>query len=173
VLMPALIFTTLLPVNFASDEPLRITAFAFLLAVTRRSSSRSRSSGCCVSIASRAARYGHSRVPEPGQLRPPGRAPRLRSARARGGDARACRAAWRRRTASRYRRRSFDDFAIAGTAEECADRIGTWRQRCPTSRGCESKLCRPSVRATCPSTVMWECRAVRIIAPCCTYKVPG
>jgi malate permease and related proteins len=33
VLMPALIFTSLLPVNFASDEPLRITAFAFLLAL--------------------------------------------------------------------------------------------------------------------------------------------
>ena len=33
VLMPAFIFTSLLPVNFASEEPLRITAFAFLLAV--------------------------------------------------------------------------------------------------------------------------------------------
>ena len=32
VLMPALIFTSLLPVDFTSEEPLRITAFAFLLA---------------------------------------------------------------------------------------------------------------------------------------------
>lgn len=33
VLMPAFIFTSLLPVDFRSEEPLRITAFAFLLAV--------------------------------------------------------------------------------------------------------------------------------------------
>jgi malate permease and related proteins len=33
VLMPAFIFTSLLPVNFRSEEPLRITAFAFLLAI--------------------------------------------------------------------------------------------------------------------------------------------
>lgn len=33
VLMPALIFTALLPVDFSSEEPLRITAFAFLLAI--------------------------------------------------------------------------------------------------------------------------------------------
>lgn len=33
VLMPAFIFTSLLPVDFLSEEPLRITAFAFLLAV--------------------------------------------------------------------------------------------------------------------------------------------
>lgn len=33
VLMPALIFMSLLPVDFTSEEPLRITAFAFLLAV--------------------------------------------------------------------------------------------------------------------------------------------
>ena len=33
VLMPAFIFTSLLPVDFRSEEPLRITAFAFLLAI--------------------------------------------------------------------------------------------------------------------------------------------
>ncbi|HKY52098.1 MAG TPA: AEC family transporter [Candidatus Limnocylindria bacterium] len=33
VLMPAFIFTSLLPVDFRSEEPLRITAFAFLLAL--------------------------------------------------------------------------------------------------------------------------------------------
>jgi hypothetical protein len=33
ILMPAFIFTSLLPVDFRSEEPLRITAFAFLLAV--------------------------------------------------------------------------------------------------------------------------------------------
>lgn len=32
-LMPAFIFTSLLPVDFRSEEPLRITAFAFLLAI--------------------------------------------------------------------------------------------------------------------------------------------
>ena len=33
VLMPSLIFTALLPVDFTSEEPVRITVFAFLLAV--------------------------------------------------------------------------------------------------------------------------------------------
>ena len=33
ILMPALIFQALLPVDFRSEEPLRVTAFAFLLAV--------------------------------------------------------------------------------------------------------------------------------------------
>lgn len=33
ILMPALIFQALLPIDFGSEEPLRITAFAFLLAV--------------------------------------------------------------------------------------------------------------------------------------------
>ena len=33
VLMPSLIFLSLLPVDFRSEEPLRVTAFAFLLAV--------------------------------------------------------------------------------------------------------------------------------------------